>query len=62
MAQVEEWPFTNGAIYVEAGREQISTEYEKGVERRRFDQGGHDGVPIETKTYGNARSIFIAMW
>ena len=34
--------------FEEAGREQISTEYqyEKGVVTRRFDLGGHDGVPV----------------
>ena len=44
------------------GREQISAEYEKGVVTRRFDHGGHDGVPVETETKGNARSLFTAMW
>ena len=28
--------------------EQISTEYEKGVESRRFDHGGHEAVETET--------------
>ena len=99
---VEEWPFINGAIDVEAGRRQISrvfdsfvkqwryfgkhpgypgesgtsppisfpglqinpeinTEYEKGVVRRRFDHGGHDGVPVETETKGIYRNVAIVL-
>ena len=61
-AQVAEWPFVNRAIDVEAGREQISIEYEKGVVSRRFDHGGHDGVPVETGTKENPRLIFTALW
>ena len=61
-AQVEEWPFTNGAIDVKTGREQINIEYAKGVVRRRFDHGGDDGMPVETGTKGNPRSIFTAWW
>ena len=41
--------------------EQTSTEYEKGVVSRRFDHGGHDGVPIGTETNGNVRSMFTAI-
>ena len=56
-AQVEEWPFINRAIDVEGGREQISIEYAKGVVSRRFDHGGHDGVPPETGAKGNPRFL-----
>ena len=31
----------------------------RGVE---FDHGGHGGLPVETVTKGNARSIFTTMW
>ena len=61
-AQVEEWPFINGAIDFEAGREQISIKCAKDVVSRRFDHGGHGGMPVETGTKGNPRSIFTAWW
>ena len=48
-------------VAVEAGREQISTEYEKDVVSRRFDHDGHDGVPVEAEAKGNARSIFAVI-
>ena len=61
-AQVKEWPFINGEIDVEAGGNQISTNYEKGSVSRWLDHGGHYGVPVETETKRNAGSTFTAMW
>ena len=33
-----------------------------GVVSKRFDHGGHDGIPVDTKTKGNASSFVSAMW
>ena len=52
------WSFTNEGIDVEAEKEQISIEYEKGVVSRGFDHDGHDGVPVETENKGNTSLIF----
>ena len=48
------------AIDVKAGREQISTEYEKGIVSGRFDHGRHGGLLVETETKGNTRPILKA--
>ena len=60
MAVYKRSSFCIRKFMTEAGRLKISTEYEKSVVSRRFDRGGHDGVPVETETKGKARLICTA--